>query len=171
MSELIITLILILTPMYVANSTAMLFGGKTALDFGKTFFLDGRPIFGPGKTFKGAIIGIILGIASALIIDTFLKSYTLLITPDYVILGVLLTFGSIVGDIIASFFKRRSNISPGTPVLFLDQLDFVIGALIFGSFIYVPTFFEVVIITVITLVSHKISNFVAFKTKLKKVPW
>jgi len=171
LSELIITLILILTPMYIANSTAMLFGGKTALDFGKTFFLDNRRIFGPGKTFKGAIIGIIFGITSALIIDIFLKSYTLLLTPNYVILGVLLTVGSIVGDIIASFFKRRSNISPGTPVLFLDQLDFVIGALIFGSFIYVPTFFEVLLIALVTLVSHKISNYVAFKTKLKKVPW
>ena len=104
-------------------------------------------------------------------LNIFFSEYTLLLTPNYVLLGILLSFGAIFGDLIASFFKRRSNISTGTPVLFLDQLDFVFGALIFGSIVYLPTFFEVILISVITLVSHKFSNYFAFKIKLKKVPW
>ncbi|MBI2598102.1 MAG: CDP-2,3-bis-(O-geranylgeranyl)-sn-glycerol synthase [Candidatus Diapherotrites archaeon] len=169
-TELLLKLIVLLAPMYVANSTAMLFGGKYRLDFGKKFF-DGRPVFGPGKTFSGAFAGIILGSAATIIVYYFLTEHALSISQNYMFFGFLVSIGSIAGDTVASFFKRRSNISPGTPVLFLDQLDFVIGGLIFGSLIFVPTFYETIIIAVATLIIHKLSNFIAFKAKLKKVPW
>lgn len=170
MSEFLIKLVIILLPMYVANSTAMLFGGRFPIDFGKNFF-DKRPVFGPGKTFSGAFTGIFFGSVTAFLIQFFFAQEALLISPKYLLFGILLSTGSIVGDIAGSFFKRRNNIPPGKHVLFLDQLDFVVGALIFGSIVYVPTFFETIIIGAVTLVSHKLSNFIAFKVKLKKVPW
>ena len=37
MEETVIKLLIYLAPMYFANSSAMLFGGKTPLDFGKKF--------------------------------------------------------------------------------------------------------------------------------------
>ncbi len=170
MSDFIIKLVLVLLPMYVANSSAMLFGGKYPLDFGKKFF-DKRPIFGPGKTFRGAIVGITLGTLCAFIVSILFPQLLVNLTKDYVLFGFLVSVGAIVGDIVASFFKRRNNIAPGEPVLFLDQLDFVIGALLFGSILYVPDFVEAIIIAVVTIVVHKAANLIAFKVKLKKVPW
>lgn len=170
MIEFLAKLVALLAPMYVANSTAMLFGGKTPIDFGKKFF-DKKPVFGSGKTFRGAIAGIILGTAAAFLVQVFSTQASMIFGEKYILFGFLSSVGAIVGDIVASFFKRRSSIPQGTPVLFLDQLDFVVGALIFGSILYVPDFFEAIIIMAVTLVTHKLCNFFAFKLKLKKVPW
>lgn len=167
---LIIRIVLYIIPMYLANSSAMVFGGKTPLDLNKNF-VDGKPVFGKGKTFKGTFIGIATGTAAASIIFFALPDVVLSLKVNYIALGFLLALGAIVGDIVASFFKRRNNIPQGTEVLFLDQLDFVIGGMIFGSLVYVPDFYEVIVISVSTLIIHKITNFIAYKIRLKKVPW
>ncbi len=170
MAEEIIKLILYLAPMYFANSSALFLGGKTPLDFGKKFF-DGKPLVGKGKTFKGTFFGIIIGTIVAAIASALFPGTVMLLTPHYIELGFLLSVGAIVGDIVASFFKRRNDIPQGNEVLFLDQLDFVIGGMILGSIFYAPNFYEMIIVGVITLVVHKVSNYLAFRMKLKKVPW
>lgn len=170
MEDTIIKLIVYLAPMYFANSSAMFFGGKTPIDFGKKF-LDGKPIFGKGKTFKGFVFGILAGTIIAYIISIAFPETTSLLSPDYLLLGFFLSLGAIIGDMVASFFKRRNEIREGKEVLFLDQLDFVIGGMIFGSVLYIPEFYEIIAVGVLTLIVHKFSNFIAFKMKLKKVPW
>lgn len=170
MEETVIKLLIYLAPMYFANSSAMFFGGKTPLDFGKKFF-DGKPIFGSGKTFKGFFWGITIGTGIGFLIMTFLPQHAIAFTKDFVLFGFLLSVGAILGDIIASFFKRRNGIEQGKEVLFLDQLDFAMGGMIFGSVLYVPDFYEILAVCIVTLVVHKASNYIAFKLKLKKVPW
>ncbi|MAG17971.1 MAG: hypothetical protein CL944_00685 [Candidatus Diapherotrites archaeon] len=168
--DLIIKLLIYLAPMYFANSSAMLFGGKTPLDFGKKF-IDGKRFFGDGKTFKGFFFGTLAGTIVSATIFTLIPETTLLLTPNYLLLGFLLASGALIGDVAGSFFKRRNEIKQGGEVLFLDQLDFVIGGMIIGSLVYIPTFYEVILVSIITLIVHRASNFVAYKTKLKKVPW
>jgi len=170
MADFIITLLLYLAPMYFANSSAMILGGKTPLDLNKKF-LDKKPIFGKGKTFKGLIFGILIGTGASLLISILIPELSFAHFNQYVFLGFLLSVGAIVGDLVASFFKRRNNVEPGQEVLFLDQLDFVIGGMIFGSLIYVPDFYEILAVGVVTLIAHKLFNFIAFKTNLKRVPW
>ena len=46
-------------------------------------------------------------------------------TPNYVLLGFLVSVGAIVGDIAKSFAKRRMNFDSGAEVFGLDQLDFL----------------------------------------------
>ena len=53
----------------------------------------------------------------------------------------------------------------------LDQLDFLIGALILTAHIYLPNLLELAAIVILTLVVHRTANFIAFKIKLKSVPW
>jgi len=170
MIDLIINLLLYLAPMYFANSSAMVLGGKTPLDLNKKFF-DNKPIFGKGKTYKGVIFGIIIGTGASLVISILIPEISSGFSEQYVFLGFLLAAGAIAGDTVASFFKRRNNIEPGQEVLFLDQLDFVIGGMILGSFIYVPDFYEILAVGIITLIAHKLFNYIAFKTNLKRVPW
>ncbi|MDO8634018.1 MAG: CDP-2,3-bis-(O-geranylgeranyl)-sn-glycerol synthase [archaeon] len=168
--ELLLKLFFYLAPMYFANSFAMLLGGKTPLDLGKTLW-DKQRVWGGGKTIRGTIAGIATGCAVTWALWFLFPAQATELTPNYLALGFLLSVGAIFGDIVASFFKRRNKIPSGTPVLFLDQLDFVFGGMILGSAYYVPGFFEIVIIAVLTLIIHKASNYFAFKTKLKRVPW
>ncbi len=166
----IIKIVLLLLPMYLTNSSAMLFGGKTPLDFNKKW-RDGLPIFGPGKTWKGSIMGVAIGTTSAFLVYFVFPLTVNEMYANYVVLGFLLALGAIVGDSIASFFKRRNRIKRGDEVLFLDQLDFVIGGMALGSIIYTPNFYEIAAIAILTLLVHKTSNFLAYRMKLKKVPW
>lgn len=165
----LIEIILILIPLYVANSSAMLFSGKKQIDFNFNFF-DGKPLFGKGKTIKGTFFGILSGIIIVLIVNFYFQGNTPII-PRYVFYGILLSFGAIIGDMAASFVKRRFDITTGEPILLLDQLDFVVGGILFGSIIYSVSAEMFLLICFITLIAHKASNYLAFKLKIKKVPW
>src|SRR3989344_1069606 len=169
MTDLVVKMLLYLAPMYFANAAPIFLGGKTPLDL-NIKFLDKKPIFGEGKTLRGTIAGVAVGSLVGAIIGILLPQYAAYFS-DYFLLAFLLALGAILGDLLASFFKRRNDIERGTEVLFLDQLDFAFGAIILGSIVYVPDFFEILIICVVTLLVHKMSNFIAYKVKLKKVPW
>ncbi|MEM0359853.1 MAG: CDP-2,3-bis-(O-geranylgeranyl)-sn-glycerol synthase [Candidatus Diapherotrites archaeon] len=158
-----------LAPLYITNACALLFGGKTPLDFDVK--IDGKPLFGKGKSIEGTLYGFAAGILAVLAIDAFFNSFTRSFVPDFVFFGALLCAGALAGDIAASFIKRRFGIERGKPVLFLDQLDFVCGGLAFTAWIRIPAIEEVLIMMVITLLAHRISNYAAFKFKLKSVPW
>ena len=170
MQEIVLKLLAYIAPMYFANSFAMFLGGKTRLD-GNAKFLDGAPFFGQGKTIKGTFFGIAAGTIIAIVIAAFLPAATAQLSSEYVLLGFLLSIGAIAGDLSASFLKRRAGLEPGKEAPFLDQLDFIVGGIIFGSVLYTPPIWEVLVIAGITLIVHKASNYIAFKTKLKKVPW
>ncbi|MBI4043296.1 MAG: CDP-2,3-bis-(O-geranylgeranyl)-sn-glycerol synthase [Candidatus Diapherotrites archaeon] len=169
-----IQIILVLIPMYVANSSAMIFGGgKTQLDFGIKW-RDGQPLFGKGKTWRGVLSGIACGTLAGAIVGFAFPGYAALVSPSYGLLSLLLSMGAITGDAVAGFFKRRNKLPPGEPVLFLDQLDFVIGGMVFGIPLFVanfPSFYQLIALALITLLVHRSANFLAFKLHLKRVPW
>lgn len=172
-------------PAYLANVSALAFGGGKPIDF-KHNFPDGRRILGDGKTWKGAIIGVLVGIGigviqglvSVYVIAGFniyspLMEYYYDILPVNIIqgalFGLILSSGAIIGDLCGSFIKRRINIKRGGSAPLLDQLDFVIGALLFASlFITIPFDFLVLII-IISFFLHIGSNIIAYLTGLKDV--
>src|SRR5437870_12474599 len=47
-------------PAFVANPTAVVFGGGTPIDFGRTL-RDGQRLFGDGKTWRGLVGGTLSG--------------------------------------------------------------------------------------------------------------
>lgn len=161
---------LYLAPMYFANSSAMILGGKTPIDLG-TKIWDGNRLFGRGKTFRGFIAGVAVGTSVAAIISALFPVQTAELTGNYIMLGLLLSLGAITGDLAASFLKRRVGMEPGKEVLFLDQLDFLAGGIAFAAVIYIPTLLEIAAYASATLIVHRLSNYVAFRTNLKRVPW
>jgi CDP-2,3-bis-(O-geranylgeranyl)-sn-glycerol synthase len=144
-------------PAYIANAVPVLVGGGAPLDFGKNFS-DGRRILGPGKTIRGAVIGFVLGSLVGL-------------AEGRLEIGVLLAAGAIFGDAVASFVKRRIGIERGQPLFVIDQLDFVLGALVFGAVVEVPRLALLIAILVITPLIHLLTNWGAYKLKIKKGPW
>src|SRR5659263_523722 len=81
MLSLIIDALWLMLPAYVPNSSAVLFSGKTPVDFGRNL-IDGRRIFGPGKTFRGLIGGTLSGILVGLLLQLIKESCLLYTSPS-----------------------------------------------------------------------------------------
>ncbi|MFW9979458.1 MAG: CDP-archaeol synthase, partial [Candidatus Thorarchaeota archaeon] len=83
----------------------------------------------------------------------------------------LLSVGALMGDLVGSFFKRRIDIKSGNPAPVLDQLGFIIMALVFAApFIQAGPVYVIILVTV-TLAIHWISNAMGYLLGLKKHPW
>lgn len=175
-SELIILIIAYAIPLYVANASPLCVSNffskksfwKKPIDFGlcyrkKRFFGDGKTIIGTiSGIFFGTIAGIIFSIIHPLIIS---------IIPNYLFLALVLSIGAVVGDIVESFFKRRIGLKRGERWFIFDQLDFVIGGIFFSQLIY-PVRIDIVLILLFsTFFLHSITNLIAYKIGMKKVPW
>jgi CDP-2,3-bis-(O-geranylgeranyl)-sn-glycerol synthase len=166
-------------PAYISNLSGLAFGGGIPLDMGKTLS-DGYRIIGNGVTWRGFICGTILGTVIGGIqglIGLNLAQLTGGIIPFVVFgslynglfIGFLLAFGALLGDAIGSFIKRRLGIASGKPAPFLDQLDFVIMALILVS-PFVPLSINfILIVVIITIILHLSSNIIAYLLGIKDV--
>lgn len=161
--NLLITALIYIFPAYVANSSAVFFGGGKPIDLGKT--LKGRRILGDGKTFRGFGSGLVLGTVTGLILSIIMKNNELL--P----LGFLLSLGAVSGDLAASFFKRRIGLERGEPAILLDQLDFAMGAVLLGSLVAPPEGTIFILIVLITPAIHLTANGIGYLIGLKDDPW
>lgn len=88
-----------------------IFGSRFALplDFGSTFF-DGRPLFGPSKTFRGIVVAVLSTAAGAPLIG---------LDPT---IGLVVAGAAMAGDLFSSFSKRRLNLPPSSQALGIDQI-------------------------------------------------
>lgn len=164
-------LLLMLAPMYVANSSALVFGGKTPLDRRRRWS-DGRRILGDGKTLRGTVLGTLWGVLTTCVLIAFFPFWTQLFFPgNYLYYGILVSMGAIGGDLLGSFIKRRLGFSRGESAIGLDQLDFVVGGLTLASLAYFPPLDVFAVAIVITPFVHFLANNLAYWLKLKTVPW
>lgn len=172
-------------PAMVPNSAAVVFGGGTMMDFGKSW--RGRRIFGDGKSWRGFFGGACSGIVFGLIL---IGISALFGSDDYwgfgefwSCVGVLacLAFGAVLGDLCGAFIKRRFGMERGQKAPVLDQYDFVIGAfcitaLFFPDWVY-SHFIEgwhiaaLIFIIAIMFIVHRSVNIIGYKMGLKKEPW
>ncbi len=72
---------------------------------------------------------------------------------------------------IGSFIKRSINVKSGDPSPFLDQLGFIIMALIFVFPLMMPEPGFVIILILTTLGIHWLSNALGYLLGLKENPW
>jgi CDP-2,3-bis-(O-geranylgeranyl)-sn-glycerol synthase len=160
-------------PAYIANAVPVIFGGGFPLDAGKLFW-DGKPIFGANKTVRGFFSGLLAGTFTSFALMSLydLKGFPRKILFQYdPLLGFMLSLGALIGDLTHSFVKRRLNIAPGSPLPVADQLDFVLGALLFSIVIYPPPWLTATIILILTPPIHLLTNFLAYLIGFKETPW
>ena len=192
--ECIFVVLIIMAPAYLANTIAVLTGGKYPIDQGK-LHSDGNRILGDGKTWSGLIGGttggIVVGYGLALMIarnkyHIFGKDPTynehFLWGADYLTISsifFLLSFGALFGDMAASFYKRRQNLQRGDKFALLDMYDFIFMSLLL-CFIFqrdwllswildgwVPLF----TILFLTPFLHRGVNIIGYKIGVKNEPW
>ncbi|MBS7639410.1 MAG: CDP-2,3-bis-(O-geranylgeranyl)-sn-glycerol synthase [Candidatus Bathyarchaeia archaeon] len=157
-------------PAYCANASPVIFGGGKPIDFGRKF-LDGKPLFGPHKTYRGFISGLLIGTFVGWLQETIAPTAGL--PKGSMLLGFTLSLGALIGDLFGSFIKRRLNIKPGNPLPIIDQIDFVIFALLFALIVDVnrPTPLSALLIIAITIPIHVSVNALAYLLHLKDKPW
>lgn len=172
-------------PAYVANPSAVLFGGGTPMDFGKKL-KSGKRILGDGKTwrgfFGGTFSGIIIGLIQVGVSVPFDEGhFGLGGSPDFIVIIALLSCGALLGDVLGSFIKRRAGKSRGAKALGLDQYDFLLGAwlllIIFKTqwfldhFIFWPHTLALITVIILTPLLHRGVNILGYRMGKKDVPW
>lgn len=178
MIKLILQTLYLFLPALLANMTPVLVKNifkslAKPVDFGKTF--RGKRILGEHKTFRGLICGIIVGIL-IVGLQKMLYSYPSFQwlsainyeQINFVFLGFLFGFGALFGDMVKSFFKRQFNINPGKPFIPFDQIDFLVGAIIFIQFVYSPSWQMIIILLVIGMLLHFLTNIIGYLLKINK---
>ena len=181
-------------PAYFANGGAVLMGkyikGKP-VDFGKNFVDDER-ILGDGKTWQGLLGGTLIGTFGGFVMwlviflvvaqvgeisfgwaDPYCHAIFYHIT---VFRGFLLAFGALIGDIFGSFIKRRFKKERGAKFPILDQIDFIVVAILFSLLDFMRVNILVIwpaalLMIIITPILHLVANRIAFKLGLKNEPW
>jgi len=162
--QLIVDAILFIFPAYCANAIPVIAGGGLPIDFGKKF-RDGQPIFGKNKTYQGFISGLIVGTLVGFA-ETILFQYPPLF-------GLFLSLGALLGDLVGAFIKRRLGFAPGKLLPVVDQVDFIVGAVLLSLPVSFPSMSLELLVAIflITPPIHLATNFAAYKLGLKNNPW
>ena len=125
------------------------------IDFKKKIF--GKRIFGKNKTWRGLFFGTAIGILTAFIQFNltnkfqFFAEISMLDYSNFLLIGFLLGFGGLFGDLIKSFIKRQLKIKPGISWFPFDQVDYSIGAIGCLAF-YTVLPLDFIILTILVLV-------------------
>jgi CDP-2,3-bis-(O-geranylgeranyl)-sn-glycerol synthase len=158
-------------PAYAANMAPVLFKWIPWL---------GKPVherlLGAHKTWRGIVVATLTGtIVFALQKYAYAQGFTSLALIDYsgfpLLLGTLLGFGAIAGDAVESYYKRKQGIPPGQPWVPWDQLDFVVGGIVMGMFLYVPPAEAVLVLVLISPVLHFATNYIGYLLGINKKKW
>lgn len=179
MLELFISSIYFILPAYVANTGPVIFG-KLKMPFGVP--INSR-LFGSHKTWRGFYAGYLFALA-VLFLQFYLAGqsgpawenfaqYQLLNYSEInlFLYAFLFGIGAIFGDLVKSFFKRRLGYPPGSPWFPFDQLDLVIGTLVFLLPFYILPWQNIVVLIIATPILHILANVLAYKIGIKKVWW
>ncbi|MFA9515911.1 CDP-2,3-bis-(O-geranylgeranyl)-sn-glycerol synthase [Halopenitus sp. H-Gu1] len=177
--SLVATALWAMLPAYVPNNVAVLAGGGRPIDGGRTW--NGKRVLGDGKTWRGTAAGTLAGVLLAVGLNAVNGSVSAAIGVELPTFpyhaAFALAFGAMCGDIAASFLKRRSGRERGASFPGLDQLDFVVAALVFTRVIAPDWFGEwftlgvIAVVLVITPVLHVGTNVIAFAIGVKNEPW
>ena len=169
----------VMLPAYVPNNAAVLAGGGRPIDGGRTW--GGRRVLGDGKTWRGTAVGTLVGAALALVLSAVAADIGSAIgvdLPEFPPAAVLtLPLGAMLGDIGASFLKRRTGRERGAAFPGVDQLDFVVVSLsltalvAFEWFTSVFTLPVIAVVVVLTPALHLLTNGIAYALGLKDEPW
>lgn len=161
-------------PAYIANITSTL-AGVLHLPFSQPLSVE---LFGRNKSVRGVYAGILAamivvylqkmlqmeGVANAIRLIDYGAAHIWM-------LGLLMGTGTVLGDVVKSFFKRRLEKREGTPWVPFDQLDFVLGALLFTLPFYPMEWTPIVIVITLSPLLHFAVNVIGYFLGVKNVWW
>ena len=167
-------------------------GSNHPVDGGKS--INGKRILGDGKSWEGLIGGSIFAflvcvlisksygslwnLAEGMISIEFVKIETIAmilgqnIEPAIFYLGLfLLSIGGPIGDMVGSSIKRRFDKPRGSQFFVLDQLDFIMIAILIAYPIFSLPLIYIVFVFFFTPLFHVLFNVIGYYTGTKREPW
>ena len=180
MLDLIISTLYLFLPAYVANMAPVV-ATKVNIFPRLNVPIDGsdkdtaHPLFGVNKTYRGFVTAILASIGVAFLQLLVSRngagklftefSYTY---ENFLLWGLVLGAGALVGDLIKSYFKRRLNIPAGHRWVPWDQLDMVFGGLLFGSLMYRFSWQQILVLLVLSPLLILVVNLISYWLNIKK---
>ena len=172
----ILSPIIFLLPGGIANigayfSKKILPNWNTPLDLGKKW--RGVRVFGDHKTIRGILVGSIFSMVTYILILKFEPTSTIVVIPEGMniwLFGFMIGVSALLGDAIKSFFKRRVGIKPGVSWFPLDQIDWIIGILVFTFIVADITILFAVFCLIMGLLLHLAGRFIGYLGGLHKEP-
>jgi len=203
----IVLVLWIYLPGFLVNTFAMMWGkwlpktgyGPWPIDNGRNW-KDGNRILGDGKTWNGLIGGSLTSGLLCILMVAMVRGSDEGIFRDPMagasdawfaiggiwtgafILGTLLGFTSLLGDLTGSFIKRRQghkregNVSSKAPLL--DTLPFAISVFAFGQIFLIGSLHadhsllpSIVLLLILTPLIHRLFNILGYKLGWKDVPY
>ena len=141
------------------------------------FVFSKEPLFGSHKTWRGLVTATLTG-GLAFWLQQYLYQFSsfqkisLIEYPAFPVwTGFMVGLGVILGDLVKSFFKRRLRIQPGHHWIIFDQIDYIIGGLVFYSFFVSFSWQIVVIIFAFGFLLTVLTNHLGFYLKIKETKW
>ncbi|MFH0834352.1 MAG: CDP-archaeol synthase [Patescibacteria group bacterium] len=144
------------------------------VDGGKKIFSN--RIFGANKSFRGLIVGTVGGAAVGAI-QFFLTKYDIFSLPIFanffaaIIFGALAGLGALVGDLAGSFLKRLFQVAPGRPFIPIDQIDYIVGLLVFTNFLIHWDWRAIIFLLIFATIVNPIMNISGYFLGVKKTFW
>ena len=138
----------------------------------------GKRVFGEHKTLRGLLSGILVGVVTAYLQVVLYEQLPLVrtfVSLDYtaihpLLLGALAYTGALAGDALKSFVKRQGGVAPGKRWFPWDQLDYILGGIVFTCW-YVPlSFSHYLLLGLVWFLLHPLSTFIGYELKLKESP-
>ena len=135
--------------------------------------LNGKPLFGSNKTWKGFLGMIVFTVLWLVVCNTFLDLYFK--TENMWIFGAALGLGYVLMELPNSLIKRQLNIDPGKTqsygvgLLFqlIDQLDSVVGCVVVIALFIDITWMEVIAFLIVGTFVHLVVHWMLLLVKLK----
>lgn len=159
-------LVYLMAPAYLANM---------APPFLKYWKGWNRPIsrrwLGEHKTVAGVLLGLVVALVAAGIQWLIDWNGNLVSYADWPVIGLGLGAGAMGGDLVKSFFKRLRGIAPGESWIPADQLDFVIGALLFVWPWARLGWRDVVTVVALSFAGDIVVNHVSYWLRIRDTKW
>ena len=137
-----------------------IFGDRYAkpLDGGAKF-TDGRPVFGPSKTFRGLVAAVFAAAVAAPLVG---------LSPA---VGVVAGAGAMTGDLISSFIKRRMGKASSSRATGLDQIPESLIPLFLCAFLVGLSIVDIVIGTIVFMLGEMILSPLLFRLGIRSRPY
>lgn len=158
------TLLLLLILLTAANGSPVvakkIFGGQLAYPLdGGVKFIDGQPLFGSSKTWRGILAAIFATSICAPLIGLDFK------------IGLIVGVTAMLGDLLSSFLKRRLGLAPSSRATGLDQIPESLLPLLACWQLLSLTAVDIVAGTAIFFIGELVLSRVLFKFHLRDRPY